>query len=62
MFFFNLIIIIIICKHSLETVSYRLNMSILHGNIDQTLMNSLHRLSNCANFRCIRLSCYYNRV
>jgi len=30
----------------------------MYTNIDQTLMNSLHRLLNCD----IILSCYYNRV
>jgi len=30
----------------------------MYTNIDQTLVNSLHGLSN----REIRMSCYYNRV
>ena len=34
---------------------------VFHGNIDQTLMNSLHGRLNFLN-RLIRLSCYYNRV
>jgi len=36
----------------------RLYHRLLHSNIDQTLVNSLHGLWN----RWIRLSCYYNRV
>jgi len=36
-------------------------VKLLHGDIDQTLRNSLHGLLNC-EIGVIDVSCYYNRV
>jgi len=42
-------------------LEYTIKLFVLHGNIDQTLVNSLHSLLTFV-YRWIRLWCYDNRV